>query len=74
MAATLCVGLLLACQGASKSDGPAQYRAWCWSRSKPLGDWTLDRAQAETELKKHDKIFPHHNATIKVFHGPVEKK
>ena len=66
------VGLLLACQSAEKQEGPAQYRAWCWSESKPLGDWTFDRAAAEEQLKKHERIYPHHRANIKVWRGKVE--
>ena len=61
------VGLLLACQSADKEKGPAQYRAWCWRESKPLGDWTEDRAIADEQVKKHLKIYPHHSATVKVF-------
>jgi len=67
--ALLCISLLLACQSGSKSDHPAQYRAWCWSKSRPLGDWTFDRAVAEEQMRKHDKMFPHHNASIKVWRG-----
>ena len=69
-AAVFCVGLLLACQGAGKSENAVeQYRAWCWAESKPLGDWVLDRAVAEEQVAKHKKLFPHHSAMVKVFHG-----
>jgi len=72
MAATLCIALLLACQGSGKPEGPAQYRAWCWTRSNPLGPWTYNRAEAEAALARHDRIFPHHSANIKVYHGPAQ--
>ena len=74
MAATLCIGLLLACQSSSKPEGPPQFRAWCWTRSNPLGPWTYNRAESEAEFKRHAQIFPHHYATIKVWHGPAETK
>ena len=61
------VGLLLACQSASKEERRVQYRAWCWRESKPLGDWTEDRAVSEEQVKKHLKIYPHHSSTVKVF-------
>lgn len=67
------VGLLLACQGSgSKADGVKQYRAWCWSESKPLGDWTTDRATAQAQLDKHLRQIPHHRADIKVWTGSLQ--
>ena len=59
---------------ACKSSGdPAkavkQYRAWCFSKSRPLGDWHLDRAAAEYDLEKHKGIWPHHRASIKIWTG-----
>jgi len=72
-AAILCVGLLLACQSTNESEHPAQFRAWCWRESKPLGDWTFDRSVAEAQKAKHDKTFPHHSVTVKVWRGDPGK-
>ena len=71
VAASLSIALLLACQSASKHpDAVEQYRAWCWFESKPLGDWVLDRKLAEEQVAKHKRHWPHHSATVKVYHGP----
>jgi len=73
VATTLGLGLLLACQSASESDYPEQYRAWCWSESKPLGDWRFARSVPEEQKKRHDRMFPHHNVTVKVWRGDPAK-
>ena len=61
---------LLACKGTGDPENAVkQYRAWCFAESKPLGDWHLDRAAAEADLKKHKKIWAHHSASIKIWTG-----
>jgi hypothetical protein len=69
MAALALAGLLLACQSDSKSDYPMQYRAWCWSESKPLGDWTLDEAEAKKQVEEHRRLWPHHRPDVKRWRG-----
>lgn len=62
----------LACRGpGAREPGVEQYRAWCWSRSRPLGDWTTDRAAAQAQLDEHLRRYPHHRATVKVWTGPL---
>ena len=71
--AILAVAFLLACQSSSSSgEGVKQYRAWCWSRSRPLGDWTTDRAEAQKQVDEHIRMIPHHRAAVKVFTGPLQ--
>ena len=71
--ASVSVALLLACQGSGENqDGVKQFRAWCWSESRPLGDWTTDRPVAQAELDKHIRQIPHHRANIKIWTGPLQ--
>lgn len=73
IAALLVVSMLLACQGSGASEGSVkQYRAWCWSESKPLGNWTTDKAAAQTQVDAHTKMIPHHRAAVKVWTGPLQ--
>ena len=61
---------LLACKApGDPAKAVKQYRAWCFSESKPLGDWHLDRAAAEVDLKKHLGMRAHHSASIKIWTG-----
>jgi hypothetical protein len=63
---------LLACRGGGE-PGVKQYRAWCWTKSRPLGEWTTDRATAQAEVDAHVRQYPHHSATVKVFTGPLQE-
>lgn len=66
--------LVFACK---TSGDPAkaveQYRAWCFSKSRPLGNWHRDRAAAEYDLKRHKAVWPHHRASIKIWTGNPAK-
>lgn len=67
------IALLTACQTSDESEpGVKQYRAWCWSESKPLGDWTTDKAAAQAQVDAHTKMIPHHRAAVKVWTGPLQ--
>ncbi|MHC4849702.1 MAG: hypothetical protein ACYTEG_14775 [Planctomycetota bacterium] len=71
--ATLAIFLLLACQGSGETEGGVkQYRAWCWSESKPLGDWSTDKDAAQAQVDAHVKMIPHHRAAVKVWTGPLQ--
>ena len=72
LAAILSLSLILACQGSGEKPGDVkQFRAWCWSESKPLGDWTTDRAEAQAQVDKHLRQIPHHRADVKVWTGSL---
>ena len=60
---------LIACQSGA-APGVEQFRAWCWSKSRPLGDWTTDRAKA-TGRRIDLRLYPHHRADVKVWTGPL---
>ena len=66
---------LVACQGGGPTTGEQvrQFRAWCWSRSKPLGDWTTDEALAKKQQAEHNRLYPHHSTSVKVWTGPLQK-
>ena len=71
LAATLALACcLFACKSSGDpSKAVKQYRAWCFRESKPLGPWYLDRAKAQAEIDAHRKIWPSHNASVKVWTG-----
>ena len=70
MAAILSIVALVACASSGDPEKAVkQYRAWCFSKSRPLSDWMLTREPAEALVKEHLKLWPHHQASVKVWTG-----
>ncbi|MEM8884479.1 MAG: hypothetical protein AAGD14_10435 [Planctomycetota bacterium] len=69
------LALPMGCQGSGSATGESvrQFRAWSWSQSKPLGDWTTDEELAKKQVAEYKRLYPHYNASVKVFTGPLQK-
>ena len=70
LATILLLFSLVACKGAGDPEKAVkQYRGWCWSESRPLGDWHLDKAAAEADVQRHLGRRAHHSASVKIWTG-----